>query len=91
MAFAPSNKLSILLCMMSYAIIGSSEVTATIIFINAVITRLSINRYPKTVIKQIWRGIVDAGTLKTLPCHTHIHRNIALIVYQVSRHINRLR
>ncbi len=53
MAFTPSNKLSILLCMMSYAIIGSSEVTATIIFINAVITRLSI-----TLIEaKVWRHI----------------------------------
>ena len=76
--------------MMPYAIIGSSEVTATISFITSVITRLRLNWYPIPIIKQMWHAIADAGTLTRIPCHTRIHRKIALIVQMVEAHINRL-
>jgi hypothetical protein len=78
------------LCMMTYAIIGSSEVHATITFITSVINRLRMNLYPIRVLQQMWSAIVTSGMLKQLPCHTRIHRKINVITREVSKHINRL-
>jgi len=87
---AHKHKRNILLCMMTYAIIGSSEVQATITFITSVINRLRLNLYPIQVLRQMWHTITKAGTLKQLPCHIRIHRKITMITHEVNEHINRL-